>query len=183
VVVVVVDPTLDMHKHNDFHSLSNISAQCLYHFMSNNTAFWPKNKPRDKNYNWIRLVLSLGPLFLDGPSPYTYCGLGFLAICLVGSYWFEFKCDTNGTRKRSEPGSLGWATDALANSATPLLLDHCYCLWKVFWNFWLICWLVTNVCLIQEQKMLKQCKHCFKTFKSWPLNHQNIKFTVQQLNF
>ena len=36
---------------------------------------------------------------------------------------FEFKCDTNRRRKyflsaqRFEPGSLGWTTDTLANSA------------------------------------------------------------------
>ena len=56
--------------------------------------------------------------FLDGPSPHTYCGQGFLATCLVGSniigqytsvltnnaleltlYRFVFKCDTNIIRK------------------------------------------------------------------------------------
>jgi hypothetical protein len=37
-------------------------------------------------------------------------------------YRFEFKCDTNRIRIRFEPVSLGWMTDALANSATQLLL-------------------------------------------------------------
>jgi hypothetical protein len=79
---------------------------------------------------------------LDGPSPHTYCGNGFLETCLVGSniigqytciltnnaqelspYSLGFKRYTNRIRTyflsepRFEPGSLGWMTDSLANSA------------------------------------------------------------------
>ena len=72
-----------------------------------------------------------------------------MATCLVGSniigqytciltnnaqeltpYRFEFKCDTNRIRKyflsmpRFEPGSLGWMTNALANSTMSLVTVH-----------------------------------------------------------
>jgi hypothetical protein len=52
-------------------------------------------------------------------------------------YIFEFKCHTNRIKKyflsklRFEPGSLGWTTNALANSAKlPLILQECF--WEIF---------------------------------------------------
>jgi hypothetical protein len=56
-------------------------------------------------------------------------------------YRFEFKCDTNRTRKcflsmpRFEPRSPGWMTVALSNSATPPLCIFLYIL-VYFWGSW-----------------------------------------------
>jgi hypothetical protein len=96
-------------------------------------------------------------MFLDGPSPHTYCGWEFLATCLVRSniidqykclltnsaqeitpYRCEFKCDTNRIRKYFlsvlwfEHRSLGWMTDAIANSA--LLTNEYFIKKRPFWK-------------------------------------------------
>ena len=96
--------------------------------------------------------LSLLNTFLDGPSPHTNCGKGFVATCLMGSniifnthiltndaqeltpyskltlqIWILKLMQTDTEKilssRRLALESLGWMTDKLANSATPPLLD------------------------------------------------------------